>query len=105
MSDESKMATAGQFKKIRESTGMNRKDFAEYLNIPYRTMQEWELGRRTMPEYVMELVDFKVKHDPTLIKEQEKKESVVGKIHDKQKILSSERPAAKIKSAAKEERE
>ena len=104
MSDENKMRAAEQFKKIRESTGMNRKDFAEYLNIPYRTMQEWELGRRTMPEYVMELVDFKVKHDPALIKEREKRESIVGKIHDKQRILSSDRPAAKIKSPAKEER-
>ena len=25
---------------------MNRKEFSEWLGIPYRTMQEWELGRR-----------------------------------------------------------
>ena len=31
------------FKMIREESGMNRKDFAEWLGIPYRTMQEWEL--------------------------------------------------------------
>ena len=40
------------FKMIREESGMNRKDFAEWLGIPYRTMQEWELGRRAMPKYV-----------------------------------------------------
>ncbi|MBQ7076707.1 MAG: XRE family transcriptional regulator [Lachnospiraceae bacterium] len=44
------------FKSIRKQSGMNRKDFAEWLEIPYRTMQEWELGRRTMPDYVLKLI-------------------------------------------------
>ena len=30
------------FKMVRKESGMNRKDFAEWLGIPYRTMQEWE---------------------------------------------------------------
>ena len=34
---------AYQFKAIREQAGMNRKDFSDWLGIPYRTMQEWEL--------------------------------------------------------------
>ncbi len=46
-----KMAYA--FKMIREQSGMTRKDFSDWLGIPYRTMQEWELGRRVMPEYVL----------------------------------------------------
>ena len=48
------------FKTIRELSGMNRKVFSEWLGIPYRTMQEWELGRRTMPEYVLRLIAYKV---------------------------------------------
>jgi DNA-binding transcriptional regulator YiaG len=24
---------------------MNKKEFAEYLGIPYRTLQDWELGK------------------------------------------------------------
>ena len=48
------------FKAIREESGMNRKDFSEWLGIPYRTMQEWELGRRMMPEYVLRLIAYKV---------------------------------------------
>ena len=39
---------------------MNRKDFSAWLGIPYRTMQEWELGRRAMPEYVLRLIAYKV---------------------------------------------
>ena len=31
---------AYQFKAIREQAGMNRKDFSDWLGIPYRTMQE-----------------------------------------------------------------
>ena len=49
-----------RFIDLREQTGMSRTEFSEYLNIPYRTMQEWELGRRTMPEYVFSLIEFRV---------------------------------------------
>ena len=42
---------------------MNRKDFSEWLGIPYRTMQEWELGRRMMPEYVLRLIAYKVANE------------------------------------------
>ena len=31
--------------KLRESTGLNRKDFCKLVHIPYRTMTEWELGQ------------------------------------------------------------
>lgn len=54
---------AERFVEIRNRTGMNRKDFAEWLDIPYRTMQEWELGRRVMPEYLLKLVDYKVQNE------------------------------------------
>lgn len=45
---------------IRESTGMNRREFAEYFGIPYRTMQDWELGNRKVPEYLLRLMAYKV---------------------------------------------
>ncbi len=35
-----------EIKKIREATGMNRKEFCKYFNIPYRTVTEWERGTR-----------------------------------------------------------
>ena len=61
--DAERRITACLFKAIREKSGMNRKDFAEWLGIPYRTMQEWELGRRIMPEYVIRLIAYKVAHE------------------------------------------
>ena len=45
---------------LRMQTGMNRKEFAEYFGIPYRTMQDWELGNRKMPEYLLRLMMYKV---------------------------------------------
>jgi DNA-binding transcriptional regulator YiaG len=46
---------------LRMETGMNRREFAEYFGIPYRTMQDWELGNRTMPEYLFRLMEYKIK--------------------------------------------
>lgn len=47
--------------KLRESTGMNRRQFAEYFEIPYRTVQDWELGSREMPEYLLRLIAYKLR--------------------------------------------
>lgn len=45
---------------LRESTGMNKKQFSEYFGIPYRTFQDWELGNRRVPEYLFHLMVYKV---------------------------------------------
>ena len=37
---------------LRDRTGMTRREFCEYFEIPYRTLQDWELGNRKMPEYL-----------------------------------------------------
>lgn len=49
--------------KLREDTGMNRRQFAEYFSIPYRTMQDWELGNRKMPDYLLKLMVYKVQKE------------------------------------------
>lgn len=53
-------------KKIRESTGLNRKEFCEKYEIPYRTMTEWELGQRHAPDYVIRLLAYYIKTQATL---------------------------------------
>ena len=45
---------------LRKQTGMNRREFAEYFGIPYRTVQDWELGNRQMPDYLLRLMAYKV---------------------------------------------
>lgn len=48
---------------VRKQTNMNRKEFAEWLEIPYRTMQDWERGVSEVPDYVLKLIDYKVKNE------------------------------------------
>lgn len=57
---EKKNDIPSKLRMLRFYAGMNRKEFAEYLHIPYRTMTEWERGTRQMPDYVMELISYKV---------------------------------------------
>lgn len=55
-----------EIKNLREETGMNRTEFCEYFNIPYRTVQDWESGRRVMPEYVLRLLEYRIRTDKIL---------------------------------------
>lgn len=59
------------FQNLRMSTGMNRKEFSEWLDIPYRTMQDWELNKATMPKYLYALVEYKVQHEFSETKQME----------------------------------
>ena len=58
-------------KELRESTGMNRKVFAEYFDIPYRTITDWELNNRKMPEYILRMMEYQLRMEK-LIKEKDK---------------------------------
>lgn len=58
MSDE---MFRSRIKELRESTGLNRREFCEEFAIPYRTMTEWELGHRTAPPYVLRFLTYYIK--------------------------------------------
>lgn len=51
------------FKELREQSGMTRNQFCEYFGIPYRTVQDWELGNRKCPEYLIDLMKYKLDHE------------------------------------------
>lgn len=48
---------------LRAQSGMTRPQFAEYFGIPYRTLQDWELGNRKCPEYLLDLMEYKLKNE------------------------------------------
>lgn len=54
------MNSKEQLIQLRKETGMNRKEFCEYFDIPYRTVTDWELGNRQMPEYLLRLMKYKI---------------------------------------------
>lgn len=45
-------------RRLRKSTGMNRKEFCDYFQIPYRTVSEWERDGRHAPDYVIRLLEY-----------------------------------------------
>ena len=47
-------------KETRENAGLSRKRVAELLDIPYRTLQNWELGSRECPEWAEKLITEKL---------------------------------------------
>lgn len=57
-----------KIRELRESTGMNRKEFCDYFHIPYRTVTEWERDNRHAPEYVIRLLEYYI-HAENLAKE------------------------------------
>jgi len=42
----------------RERVGLNKKGLSNLMAIPYRSIQNWELGERTMPTYLKLLIDY-----------------------------------------------
>ena len=52
-----------ELKKLREQIAMNRREFADYFMIPLRTIEDWETGRRKMPEYLFRLIKYRIMHE------------------------------------------
>ncbi len=52
-----------QIKELRESVGLSRKEFSLHVGIPVRTLEDWEAGRRTPPEYVPRLIAYQLKYE------------------------------------------
>ena len=57
------MDIALKIKELRENIGMNRRQFSEHTGIPIRTLEDWEAGRRTPPEYVPRLLVYMLKYE------------------------------------------
>ena len=47
---------ADKLKLARNAAGMSQQAMADITLIPKRTIEEWETGRRTPPEYVQRFV-------------------------------------------------
>ena len=50
-----------KLRKIREDLGLSRKAFSEYLGMPLRNLEEWQAGRRKMPEYLLRMIIYYIK--------------------------------------------
>ena len=47
-------------KEMRERAEMTQQEFSNFFKIPKRSIEDWEAGRRKCPEYVNELIKYKL---------------------------------------------
>ena len=52
------MKAKTEFDKILKRESITLKDFCEFWHIPYRTAQNWRLGLRRTPDWVLRLLEF-----------------------------------------------
>lgn len=52
-----------KIKELRKQTGMTQKQFSEYLHIPQRTIECWEGEQRKPADYIVELIEYKLKNE------------------------------------------
>ena len=50
-------------KELRTAAGMTQQAFAEYLHIPKRNIENWETGTARPAEYLIELIEYKLKNE------------------------------------------
>jgi putative transcriptional regulator len=50
-------------REMRKQTGLSQAKFGALLHIPYRTLQDWEYGKSHCPDYVTELIEYKLKNE------------------------------------------
>lgn len=47
-------------KDLRTMSDMTQQEFADYFEIPKRTIENWEGGQRKCPEYLKKLMEYKL---------------------------------------------
>lgn len=55
------------FKELREMSGMNQREFGEYFGIPLRTVQNWSGSVNKCPDYLLDLMRYKLENEGIII--------------------------------------
>ena len=61
-------------KELRTLSGMTQQAFGDYFNIPLRSIQNWEGGQRQCPEYLLNLMKYKLENERIIENEVSHKE-------------------------------
>ena len=62
------MESTKRIRELREYIGLTRKEFSEHTGIPVRTLEDWEAGRRTPPEYIPRLIAYQLQYEELIRK-------------------------------------
>ena len=55
-------------KEARQFAGLTQKEVEELTGIPWRSIQNWEMGVRTPPAYVEEYLIQKLRHERMIVR-------------------------------------
>lgn len=50
-------------KELRNKAGLTQKAFAQLLNIPQRTIEDWEGGRRQPSDYLLKFIGYYLQNE------------------------------------------
>jgi hypothetical protein len=51
------------FEDLHKTSGMKLTELSKYFEIPYRTIQDWHLGNRKCPDYIIKLMTYKLEKE------------------------------------------
>lgn len=69
------------FNGVLEKSGMSVREFSDYFKIPYRTAQNWKNGVRQCPEYITELIEYRLDREEQKMR-REDVEAFLKFLHD-----------------------
>lgn len=55
---------------LRKQYNMSQREFAAYFGIPRRTVENWDSGTNKCPEYLLDLMRYKLDKEPRHDREQ-----------------------------------
>ena len=89
------------FKELREQFGLSLTQFRIVFGIPYRTLQNWECGARKCPQYLLELMEYKLDNEyKKYIDKAKKPPAPRGYYYDEQGALKiNDQEASKMQTA------
>lgn len=58
-------------KELRTKAGLTQKQLSELLQIPKRTLEDWEGEKRNPPAYLVKLIRYYLEHEGYINKEEQ----------------------------------
>lgn len=55
-------------KELRKASGMTQAQFAEFFNVPKRSVENWDSGTNKCPQYLVELMEYKLLNEKKIQK-------------------------------------
>lgn len=92
-----------KIQEIRALTNLSQPHFCDKYNIPLPTLRKWEQGKREPPEYVLELLEFKVKGDLNMYGEFTLRNFLTALSHDIECEIVTNKYTQMAKTILKEE--